>query len=474
MKVTKPQTPKGGILLTMIITEIGKRIIGNLEKKLGEMIIGSYSFSDMATEIQESMNSLGISILEGMIKEYNEAIRESSGRKKSWHIVRRDERVIVTPMGGVAISRDYYKHKRTGHHAYLLDEALGLAKHDRIDQSLKIELVKRAESVSYEKASKHNRFAPVSKQTVLKCIREAGSLKVDPKELERRTVRYLYIEADEDHIAYQHENGGIAKLVYVHEGAVKNNKRTELQRKFHFASTLATPEELWTEVADYIYERYDVEALERIYISGDGASWIRSGTEYIPKSIFLLDRFHRNEYIKRAVGADEVGRHALNMALDAGDKRQTFTILKNVYEKAVADSQRKRILDTMKYFRNNWDGIDAVTRYPNVLGCSAEGHVSHVLSDRLSSRPMGWSRIGAEQMARLRAFVRNGGDIHSEIQKKRTERRSTLSRRTLEKIHKKLGFGFEKHDNIYILNNKKGSGIYSALKSLQQTRWQVI
>jgi len=38
------------------------------------------------------------------------------------------------------------------------------------------------------------------------------------------------------------------------------------------------------------------------------------------------------------------------------------------------------------------------------LGCSAEGHVSHVLSERMSSRPLGWSRQGAEQMARLRAF----------------------------------------------------------------------
>lgn len=28
-----------------------------------------------------------------------------------------------------------------------------------------------------------------------------------------------------------------------------------------------------------------------------------------------------------------------------------------------------------------------------VIGCSAEGHVSHVLSSRMSSRPMGWSSL---------------------------------------------------------------------------------
>lgn len=36
-----------------------------------------------------------------------------------------------------------------------------------------------------------------------------------------------------------------------------------------------------------------------------------------------------------------------------------------------------------------------------------EGHVSHILSDRMSSRPMGWSVTGADRMARLRAHYRN-------------------------------------------------------------------
>lgn len=37
---------------------------------------------------------------------------------------------------------------------------------------------------------------------------------------------------------------------------------------------------------------------------------------------------------------------------------------------------------------------------------SMERHVSHMLSDRLSSRCMGWSPIGAEQIARMRTYRR--------------------------------------------------------------------
>ena len=49
--------------------------------------------------------------------------------------------------------------------------------------------------------------------------------------------------------------------------------------------------------------------------------------------------------------------------------------------------------------------------YHNKLlsGCSAEGHVSHVLSERLSSRPMGWSQTGADRMSKLRCYERNHG-----------------------------------------------------------------
>ena len=44
-----------------------------------------------------------------------------------------------------------------------------------------------------------------------------------------------------------------------------------------------------------------------------------------------------------------------------------------------------------------------------VSGCSAEGHVSHVLSERLSSRPKGWSKTGADRMSKLRCYEKNYG-----------------------------------------------------------------
>lgn len=38
------------------------------------------------------------------------------------------------------------------------------------------------------------------------------------------------------------------------------------------------------------------------------------------------------------------------------------------------------------------------------MGSSTEGHVSHILSERMSSRPMGWSKVGLSKMADIRVY----------------------------------------------------------------------
>ena len=45
------------------------------------------------------------------------------------------------------------------------------------------------------------------------------------------------------------------------------------------------------------------------------------------------------------------------------------------------------------------------------MGSSTEGHISHVLSARMSSRPMGWCRQGADSLAHIRIYWKNDGDM---------------------------------------------------------------
>ena len=72
----------------------------------------------------------------------------------------------------------------------------------------------------------------------------------------------------------------------------------------------------------------------------------------------------------------------------------------------------KRIAAARDYILSNWMAAKLRLRHQNgVKGSSTEGHVSHVLSSRMSSRPMGWSIQGAIKMAKLRAYEMNGGDM---------------------------------------------------------------
>ena len=49
-----------------------------------------------------------------------------------------------------------------------------------------------------------------------------------------------------------------------------------------------------------------------------------------------------------------------------------------------------------KFMLNNWGVILAAFHDKHALGCSAEGHVSSIYSERMSSRPMGWSESGKQ------------------------------------------------------------------------------
>ena len=76
------------------------------------------------------------------------------------------------------------------------------------------------------------------------------------------------------------------------------------------------------------------------------------------------------------------------------------------------DKVWNRVNEGADYILNNWTAAKTrLIRRNAVCGSSTEGHVSHVLSSRMSTLPMGWSRKGADRMAHLRAYFWNGGNM---------------------------------------------------------------
>ncbi len=67
-----------------------------------------------------------------------------------------------------------------------------------------------------------------------------------------------------------------------------------------------------------------------------------------------------------------------------------------------------------------WKGIEIYETDKKYLnGCSAEGHISHVYADRMSSRTRTWCDDGIDKMSKLRVFVSSGGKVYEELVRKK-------------------------------------------------------
>lgn len=96
----------------------------------------------------------------------------------------------------------------------------------------------------------------------------------------------------------------------IHEGVEEDNQERRLRRVRYFSGPYKTIDDLWYAVLDYIESEYELEQIERTFIKGGGASWIRSGAEIILKSVFVLDRFYLNKNQPKEVGSRNGSEHA--------------------------------------------------------------------------------------------------------------------------------------------------------------------
>ena len=156
--------------------------------------------------------------------------------------------------------------------------------------------------------------------------------------------------------------------------------------------------------------------LERIYINGDGAGWIKSGADIHAKAIFVLDKFHLHKYILAATSHLMDSKEDARIEIWQGIKRKSKKSVKSTFEHILylteSESKQAAVEKAQTYILSNWLAImNGIKNETDNLHCSAEGHVSHIYADRMSSRPLGWSRIGADKMSRLRVYQFNGGDM---------------------------------------------------------------
>lgn len=465
---------EGDTLMELIIQKIIEKISNSYEKELKNLIMERRDISELILTTKKTLDEVGAILVADALETIDEVYKNNKSRKQNWTVKsKNDEKTLTTIFGEVKYKRTYYKNKKTGQYSYLSDEAVGISAHDKLDASLKARLIEEAVFMPYSRSGeKATEAVSLTSQTVMNSIRELGGVENDAVEIkqEKTAVKILYIEADEDHVALQ--NGGHIepKLVYVHEGRKKAGKdRWKLLNARYFSGVYNNSDELWMEVADYIDQAYDLDSIEKIYLSGDGAPWIKNGLSWIKGSIYVLDRYHLSKYVTQATAHMGYTKPIMWDYINNGDPQNIKELFKVIISSTETETKKKSVQEARKYIIGNWKGIR--NQYEaDYAGCSAEGHVSHILSSRLSSRPLGWCKTGVDQMARLRVFVANGGEIYDLfIERKQAAINEAKAIEIDQEIVKKrkLFASQETIGNVTILNIGKRSLASQFLKSVR-------
>lgn len=407
-------------------------------KKLTKILENFYKEPEKQAElvygVTETVVQLGLDILAESFESMDEELRKSVYRKHKWVISRRDETSLLTSLGTIRYKKTLFKNKETGVCEYLLDRIMRLESHARMTEDAEAQMLEEAVDSSYKKGGLRVSLTDkVSKQTVKNKIHELQfHSKINELE-QKKQVEYIYIDADEDHVPLQflekkgditgiRNNTSMPKIAYVYEGIEPEAPKSERFRLINpryfgglYEGTQGV-EKFWREIYDYLEATYDLDYVKHIYINGDGAKWIKSGRKWIAGSTFVLDKFHMQKYIISATShlfdSTKDARDELNHAIHKRAKWMAIGTFEKILNATEEESKRKKVECSMKYILGHWDGIMQGLKNKEVqIGCSAEGHVSHIYADRMSSRPLGWSKQGVHQMAKLRIYKANHGNM---------------------------------------------------------------
>ena len=396
--------------------------------KIAELVYG----------VTDCMVEFGLCLLAEELESYDTFLCKKKHLRPEWHIVRKDETTLLTSLGTLHYHKTLFRNKRTGEYEYFLDRAMGLEEHTRITEDAEARILEEAVQTSYEKSGKAVSISQeeVSRETVKNKLHKLKFPKKENYPEEKKVVDYLYIEADEDHIAlqfrekkgditenefHQKNNGAIAKLIYVHEGIEKENEKSKrhiVKNPYYFCRVCEGKENkaFWDEVYEYIEKTYDLSKVKKIYLSADGGSWIMSGKRQIAGITYVLDEFHLKKYLHKITRCfrknEKETEEELVKIICHKTKKEFEEKIEELKKGIQSPNGKKRMEEGKVYVLNNWTAARLrLLRKNGVKGSSTESHVSHILSDRMSSRPMGWSKEGMSKMAQLRAYYYNDGDM---------------------------------------------------------------
>lgn len=423
-----------------ILHDFNEKVISLMTEFLKNSIMEG-GLSNFTENLNDKLMQLGYDLTKFSLEYAEDIIFKLKERKNQFQSIEKDERKIITIFGEIDFKRRYYIDKETEKRVYLLDEYFKLGPKERLLENVETRLIEEAIETNYEKAGKVVAYkTEISKQTVMNKISELKINIEEEKNITKKVVENIYCIADEDHVHLQ--RGGIEepRLIVVYDSIIKEGKRIKLCNKKHFGGVYKGKiDELWEEVLTYIENTYEIDKVKNIYILGDGANWIKTGLEWLPKSINVLDKFHLMKAVNGIVGKENKNnakekaeyKRRIYKSFHTLNFEETKEIVYEILSEEMEETARGRKEKLLKYILNNKEGIKNLYKNKKELhGCSAEGHISHLYSARLSSRPLGWKTINVNNVSKLRLLKADKKEIKEIV----NNQRKVIEFKEIEKI----------------------------------------
>ena len=411
-----------------ILHDFNENVISLMTEFLKNSIMEG-GLSNFTDDLNDTLMKLGYDLTKFALEYAEEIIFNLKERRNEFESLEKDDRKIITIFGEIDFKRRYYLDKETEQRVYLLDEYFKIAPKERLLENVETKLIEEAIETNYEKAGKVAAYkTEISKQTIMNKISELNINIEETKPVQKKIVDNIYCIADEDHVHLQ--KGGIEepRLIVVYDSIIRNGKRAKLCNKKHFGGVYKSRiDDLWEEVITYIEDNYDLEKVKNIFILGDGANWIKTGLDWMPRSINVLDKFHLMKAVNGIVGkeskdnAEEKAEYKRRIyrSFYELDFNKTKEIVYEILAEEMEENVRIRKEKLLRYILNNKQGITNLYKYQKELhGCSAEGHISHLYSARLSSRPLGWKTINVNNVSKLRLIKADDKEIREVVHNK--------------------------------------------------------
>ena len=390
------------------------QILSKTQERIKKIIYerGLNDIGAVSEELLDILKNGVCELLSGILEETDREIAESRVMRKADGLKVKERgvsRTVLLPVGEMRYRRTYYE-TEAGERAYLLDYLVGIEPYERLSKALSAKLVNYAGDISYSKSVKAA-GASVSRQTVCNRVCALKEIVADVERLPE-TPKVLHIFTDEDHVHLNNGKNVMVPIATISEGIdTSNPKRHALIRPLHIAGYGMDAETFNDQVEACLNERYDINAVEKIYVHGDGAARIVSLGKRFPDACHVLDGFHLEKYMKKLghyEGAPQrIG--ALRTALKEGKWETCKKLLKDIY--ALQDDKRKTgCKEVAGYLWRHRQAIQLRLSL-DICGSCTEPIVSHVLSERLSRSPLAWSERGLKNMTMLRVYAKNGGVI---------------------------------------------------------------